>query len=87
MAQTTWEQTIGDRVRRARQRQKLGQRELAKQVGLSSATLNYLEMGHTPNPRVNTIIALAEALGVTTDYLLLGREETEERTAVATGAL
>ena len=52
-------------------REELGitQRELASLVGLNVRTVNDIETGKT-NPKADTLVRLADALGVMTDELL-----------------
>ncbi len=65
--------TIGEKIRARRQELGLSQEKLAKTVGISQPTLSDIETGDTEWPRGNNIAPLADALQVTTDYLL--REE------------
>ena len=50
-------------------------RELAKRAGLHEQHLAKVERGHRQHVAAETIIALADALNVSTDYLL-GRSDT-----------
>ncbi len=68
---------LGRRVKQERQRLGLTQGALAKQVGLSLTGLHDIETGKTPDPRGSRILALAQAFGVSTDYLF-GRRATPE---------
>lgn len=70
------ESHLGDRIRMARMRRRLSQAELARRIGISTNAMNQMEMGIT-DPRASRIKAIAEVLGVTTDFLL-GRGEVEE---------
>lgn len=69
---------VAERVRAAREaegRRRRGksftQCRLANEVGLNTVTVYRLERGHTPS--LTSIVALAEALDVCLDWLLLGR--------------
>jgi transcriptional regulator with XRE-family HTH domain len=62
------------RLRTARQRRGLTQRGLAARAGVHLGNLNELEGGHRDEVYATTLVALADALQVTTDYLL-GRSE------------
>lgn len=61
---------VGDRVRKARIRMDLTQRELAVQLEWGEAHVSRLELGGVRDPKGSTIVRLARALGVSTDYLL-----------------
>ena len=50
----------------------LGQTELAEALGMDQSTLNKIENGKRP-PSVFNIIALANRLRISTDYLLRGQ--------------
>lgn len=58
----------------ARLRKKRGftQEGLARKANISYHTIIKLESGRIKDPRVGTLLKLAEALGVTTDRLLKG---------------
>jgi transcriptional regulator with XRE-family HTH domain len=67
---------IKDRIRELRTAAGLTQQGLAFQAGISDSAVVQLEAGRIPNPRVNTLRALAAALGVTVDaFLTDGPEE------------
>lgn len=60
---------FGARLRVARHRATLTQEELAYRVGCSQIGISFYETGrHTP--RLETLVALCQVLGVTSDYLL-----------------
>ena len=54
----------------------MSQAELSRRIGVSLTTMNKIEAGETPDPRASRIKAIADVLGVSTDFLL-GREEEE----------
>lgn len=61
---------FGEKLRLLRQERRLSQTDLARQLGLSShAVLSNLEAGRK-QPSLDLAVALAAALGTTTDYLL-----------------
>jgi transcriptional regulator with XRE-family HTH domain len=62
-------ETLGDRIRMHRARLRLSQTDLGKQVGLSTNGVSLIEQGKV-DPRASLIRAIADALGVSTDYLL-----------------
>lgn len=64
---------IGLRVRTARARLGWSREALAFHSGVSWAGIGQVESGRRRDIRAGTLAALAAALGVTTDYLLLGR--------------
>jgi len=60
---------IGSRIKEAMLQQGLSQRELAKRAGATEGSVSrYISGDRTPDAR--TIVKLADALGVTTDYIL-----------------
>ncbi len=63
------EDSLGARIRDARQRAKLTQAQLAHRIGISRTALHDIETGTTKDPRSSLIAALANALQVTTDFL------------------
>lgn len=62
--------TIGDRLRQARKQHKWTQQELERQSGVDQGIITNIERGHTPNPTVQTLQKLADALDTTVDALL-----------------
>lgn len=58
---------LGALLRQARGRQSMV--EVAKQAGLSAETLRKIETGRAPTPSFFTIVALAEALGISLDHV------------------
>ncbi len=58
-----------DRLRKARERVGLTQDELAQRCGFGQSQQNKWENGKN-TPMVETVVNLAEELGVTSDYLL-----------------
>lgn len=63
---------IGARLVAARQRLGWSREELAFRAGLSWPAVSQIESGRRTHPRPSTLAALAEALGVTVDYLVRG---------------
>lgn len=70
---------FSDRLRAAREFRNLNQAELSKRSGLQASAVSHFETG-TRKPSFDNLRRLADALEVTTDYLL-GR--VNEPTAVA----
>lgn len=60
---------IGERIKMARKRIGLSQRDLAKQVGVSAMAISKYERGEDI-PSSGVLIRLAKALGVTTEYFV-----------------
>ena len=60
---------IGRRIKIAREAKKLTQEKLAELVNLSPMHISVLERGQKP-PKLETLIKLANILGVSGDYLL-----------------
>lgn len=75
MSEIMWGETLGDRIRLARTRARMNQAELARRIGISANAMNQMEVGTTTDPRSSRIKAIAEVLGVSTDYLLDRKEE------------
>jgi len=67
-------ETLGDRIRIERARLRLSQTQLGKLVGLSTNAISLMEAGKV-DTRASHIIALAQALGVSADYLLGLKED------------
>jgi transcriptional regulator with XRE-family HTH domain len=55
------------------------QLELSRATGLSLSIIAQLEQGETANPRLNTVKALAKALGCTLDVLAHDDDQAEAR--------
>jgi transcriptional regulator with XRE-family HTH domain len=69
---------IGKRIRKVREKQGMTQVALARALGASINAINMLEMGSTKAPHIERLVAIADILGVSLDYLA-GR--TEDPTA------
>ena len=69
---TETQETPGNRVRLARQRLGWSQGELSRRTGLRTETISRGETGEVRMSR-KTIEAVAEALGVSIDWILQGR--------------
>ena len=64
---------FGERVRERRHNLKMTQQELAKALELTAQHISAIEQNKRA-PSLNLIINLAKQLGVSTDYLLSGKE-------------
>ena len=70
-------QTIGERVKAAREKRGVKQAELARKLGCSVNALSMLEHNTISDPRASRIIGIAEALQVSADYLLGLQEDAQ----------
>ena len=70
---TTPPQDFADRLRLVRERKGLSQAELADKAGLQPSAISHFETGRRA-PSFENLRALADALSVSTDYLL-GRQQ------------
>ena len=68
--------TPGSRLRAARVNAGLSQKDLAKQLGIAASYLSRIEGDKSPIGKLAGPVA--SLLSVTTDFLLLGREDTDE---------
>jgi transcriptional regulator with XRE-family HTH domain len=64
---------IGRHVRKIRKALELKQQNLADEVGVTAQHISRIELDQA-TPSVETLLRLSRALGVTTDYLLTGRD-------------
>jgi len=65
--------TIGDRLKKAREKRGMSRRELSLKAGLSPAQVGHIERKVGARPQISTIVRLAETLGVDLDWLASGR--------------
>src|SRR5262245_58332257 len=65
---------IGERLKQLRGDAGLSQREVAASAGLSLSVVFKIEQGVIPDPRIETLVALADALDIALDDLI-GREQ------------
>lgn len=64
---------LGTRVKLLRQLAGLNQQELAHRVGIAQPSLSEIEANKTDEIKASTLMALAEALKVTPEYLWYGK--------------
>lgn len=62
--------TIGDNIRKYRNKLGISQDVLSKRANLAFHTIAKIEAGSTPDPRIETVKKIANALGVTLDDLM-----------------
>ena len=75
-------QTIGARLKFARQRQALSQEDLATQSGVPVVTISRMENAPAERqPRPSTIRKLSAALGVEPGWMMFGDEGLEGKLA------
>ena len=65
--------SLGQRIRVRRQSLKLTQQQIAQALGVSSQHISAIEQDKRA-PSLSSLAKLAEELGVTVDYLVVGRE-------------
>lgn len=69
---------IGDRVKRLRQEKKMSLTELADQAGVAKSYLSSLERNLQSNPSIQFLEKIATVLGVSVEYFILERPNTEQ---------
>ena len=62
--------TIGNNIKKYRNKLSISQDVLSKRANLAFHTIAKIEAGSTPNPRIETVKKIADALGVTLDNLI-----------------
>ncbi|HRR05561.1 MAG TPA: helix-turn-helix transcriptional regulator [Candidatus Woesebacteria bacterium] len=62
--------TIGDNIKKYRNKLSISQDVLSKRANLAFHTIAKIEAGSTPDPRIETVKKIADALGVTLDDLM-----------------
>jgi len=71
-------QTLGERVRAARDRKLWTQRDLSEATGIMEATISRIENGkYRRRPYRETLETLAETLDVSVTWLVFGGQEEE----------
>ena len=64
------ELSFGERLTLIRRRRNMTQGQLAALIGVAQSEIHRLEIGLTKDPHMSRVIALAQALQVTTDWLV-----------------
>jgi len=62
--------TISENIKKARNKKGVSQDVLSKKANLAFHTIAKIEAGATPNPTIDTVKKIAEALGVSLDVLM-----------------
>ena len=63
------EETLGQRIRRVREARNLSQADFARRLDASINAINLLENNRISDPHWQRLVAIAEILGVSLDYL------------------
>lgn len=63
-------ETIGDKIRQLRNKQGLTQDELARKADLPYTTLTKIESNVITKPTIQTVVKIANGLGITIDDLM-----------------
>ncbi len=66
--------TLASNIKKYRQKSGLSQDQLARKAGIPYSTFLKIESGYTPNPSIQAVLNIAEALGITIDELV-GRKQ------------
>ena len=77
------EATFGEKVKVKREEKGLTQVELAKAAGLTQATISRIESGEVTQLMSENLKGLAQALGLTVDFLIGRRDRMEMNEAIA----
>ncbi len=62
--------TLATNIKKHRQKSGLSQDQLARKAGIPYSTFLKNESGYTPNPSIQAVVSIADALGVTIDELV-----------------
>jgi transcriptional regulator with XRE-family HTH domain len=62
--------TIGDNIKKYRNKLGISQDVLSKRANLAFHTIAKIEAGSTPDPRIETVKKIADALGVSLDDIM-----------------
>lgn len=76
LLRSSQEATLGNKLKRLREKLDLTQKELAKQVGISHSLIGQIETDRI-KPSLDTLSSLAEAMGVSMCYFLMEEDEEE----------
>ncbi len=72
---------LGERIRRERITQKITQETLAEKAGISVSFLGQIERGER-KPSLETVVNIANSLGITVDYLLSDSYQTASKSLI-----
>jgi XRE family transcriptional regulator, regulator of sulfur utilization len=68
--------TLASNIKKYRQKSGLSQDQLARKAGIPYSTFLKIESGYTPNPSIQAVVNIAEALGVSIDELVGRKAKT-----------
>jgi XRE family transcriptional regulator of biofilm formation len=68
-------ENIGERIKKLRITKGWTMQELAEKTNSTAATINNIEKGKSANPTARLVVELASVFGVSTDFLLMGKED------------
>lgn len=66
------------RLQQAKSSKKLRVEDVSKLSGIPLGTVSKIFAGITTDPKINTVISIAEALEISPDYLIYGKNLTNE---------
>ncbi len=61
---------LASNVKKLRQKAGLSQDQLARKASIPYSTFLKIESGYTPNPSLQAVVSIADALGVSVDELV-----------------
>lgn len=62
-------ETLAQRIQKAMDEQNITQADLARMTGMTTSNVAYIVNGKTKDPRLQSVMLIANALGVSLDYL------------------
>lgn len=66
--------TLAERIQNLMDIRGISQADLARMTGMTTSNIAYIVNGKTQDPRLGSVLAIAQALNVSLDYLA-GREK------------
>lgn len=76
-----------ERIQKVLELRGMTQAEVCRITGLSSAKVSQVVSGSTKDPRISTIVPIAQALSVSLDYLVFGQSSASPFTSDAQTSL
>ena len=61
--------TLAERIQYAMDKQGISQADLARMTGITTSNITYIVNGKTKDPRFQSVLLIADALGVSLNYL------------------
>lgn len=61
--------TLSDRIQQAMEKRSITQADLARMTGMTTSNIAYIVNGKTKDPRFQSVLLIADALGVSLNYL------------------